>query len=107
MQGPSGSPLSASRPLGTSSASTGLPLAFTASIASANSPAAGREVPVPSIASTTRSAAESAFASCAGCWPDSRQKRSAAAAPSPRDTGGPTTQTATVQPCRRAIPARS
>ncbi len=51
-----GQPESASRPLGTSSASTGTRAALIASIATRNSSLTGRSRPVPSSASTTTSA---------------------------------------------------
>ena len=56
----SANPESASRPLGTSSASTGAAAAFIASIAARKAPLTGRARPVPSSASTITSAPSSA-----------------------------------------------
>ncbi len=53
---PRTAPVVPSMPLGTSTATTGSPLAFTASINAASSPSIGRASPAPKIASTTTSA---------------------------------------------------
>ena len=54
--GPSARPVEPSRPLGTSTASTGLPEALTAATTSAATPSSGRARPAPNSASMMRSA---------------------------------------------------
>ena len=56
MATPRNAPLAPSMPLGTSTATTGLPLAFTAWINAARSPSMSRSRPAPSSASTISSA---------------------------------------------------
>ena len=97
--GPALAPVLPSRPLGTSTATTGLPAALMAATTSAAVPSSGRDRPAPNRASMTRSAS----ASVAGLSGSTGSpQRSAMAAASPRRASRlPSRPRRTWYPCSR------